>query len=98
MATESEWRRRVQAWRASGESATQFAARAGYNARTLTWWSSRLRAKASPPVRFVRVVAPETPASPATVDVVLASGRVVRVGPRLDPALLRGVIAALEQA
>lgn len=33
---------------------------------------------------------------PATVDVVVGSKRVVRVGRGFDPALLRAVIAALE--
>jgi transposase len=41
--TRREWARRVAAWRRSGQSAKEFAARAGVNASTLLWWSTKLR-------------------------------------------------------
>ena len=106
MARAAEWRRRVRQWRASGESSRAFAATVGCNPRTLTWWASRLRRAPSPreaPFDLVRVVAPpvepteETPDG-AQVEIVLSCGRVLRVGRGFDVAVLRAVIAILEEA
>jgi transposase len=41
-ATRAEWARRVARWRRSGLSAKEFAAREGFNASTLTFWSWKL--------------------------------------------------------
>jgi hypothetical protein len=38
-----EWSRRVGRWRRSGKTSKEFAAETGVNARTLLWWSSKLR-------------------------------------------------------
>lgn len=38
-----EWRRLVQDWKRSGETAARFAKRRGLSARTLVWWAWRLR-------------------------------------------------------
>jgi hypothetical protein len=49
---------------------------------------------------FARVIPIDSgakrPTEPAPVEVVLASGRVVRVGKGFDPGLLREVVTALE--
>jgi hypothetical protein len=37
-----EWRKHVCAWKASGLSSRQYAARSDLNANTLTWWRWRL--------------------------------------------------------
>jgi hypothetical protein len=52
----AEWKRLVDAWRASGESAEAYAVRAGVRAKTLEWWSAEL-------ARRGRVKIP-TPGSP----------------------------------
>ena len=36
--TRSVWKRRVERWQRSGQSATRFAARIGVNPYTLKWW------------------------------------------------------------
>ena len=42
-ATQARWLEHVRAWKASGLPGKDYAARAGINARTLSWYASRLR-------------------------------------------------------
>jgi transposase len=104
MASRAQWKQRVAQWKKSGLTAKVFSAQQGLNPGTLLWWSSALRrpvARAAG-IGFARLVptdkAPARPAEPATLDVVLSSGRVVRVRQGFDPALLRDLVAALEIA
>jgi len=99
-----EWERRVEAWRSSGESASAFAERNGWNARTLTWWATRgLRARraviaaAADNVKFVEV-APErrVPNRPGVIDVVLRNGRRLRIRGVVDPETLGALARVLE--
>jgi hypothetical protein len=65
--TEAKWSERVRAWRESGRTAEQFADGQGFEASTLRYWASRLRAMQggrapaagrpgdTPRVRLVRV-------------------------------------------
>ena len=92
----------MERWRASGEPARVFAARAGLNASTLAWWASQLRRRrqARPPtaVGLVRVVAAAPEQAPgAPVEILLAGGHVLRVGRGFDPVALRAVLATLEE-
>jgi hypothetical protein len=48
------WSKRVEAWRASGETAEEFSGHEGYAANTLRWWASKL--KREPEVRLARVI------------------------------------------
>ena len=107
MATSAEWARRVSKWRASGEAAGVFAARRGWNPRTLTWWGSKLKRRdaatagtKSGAVEFARVVAkeplPRTSSSTGTIEILLSRGRCVRVLPGFSPELLRAVLETLE--
>ena len=109
MATSSEWVRRVSAWRASGQSAEEFARRRSWNDATLRWWASTLKRRGistetapSVAVHFARVVAkPAASAAasaPASIEVVLSRGCVVKVSTGFAPELLRAVIATLEGA
>src|SRR4051812_33759852 len=52
--TEETWAKRVDAWRASGETADVFAHGKGYEGSTLRWWSSRLGRAEQP--RFLRLL------------------------------------------
>jgi len=107
-ATRSEWVERVQAWRASGKSAEEFALGQGYVPGTLKWWSYRMRStvaeKAKAP-RFLRVVPrpqvepkpePRPAREPVRAELVVEVGQVrVRVCRGFDAGLLREVIAAM---
>jgi hypothetical protein len=94
-ATEAVWRERVTAWRASGETAAQFARGRGYSPKTLTWYASRLRQTATP--GFVRLV-PRPAAATAPTVVLDVDGVQIRVAPGFDAALLGQVVAALRGA
>jgi transposase len=88
-------------------TAAEFAAEAGINPRTLTFWKWRLRRERGRGGRprtggFVEVVA-ATPggavvekAGPASLEVVLRDGTLIRVPPRFDTAALKDVLGALE--
>jgi hypothetical protein len=43
MTAQERWGRHVAAWASSGLSCKDYAAEAGVNPRTLTWWKSKLR-------------------------------------------------------
>lgn len=45
--TSAQWAKRVDDWKGSGLSAKEFAAQAGLNPSTLTYWKWRLRADAA---------------------------------------------------
>jgi transposase len=102
MSRRADWKKRVAQWKKSGLTAEVFAAEHNLNARTLRWWSSALRRPdgRATKVGFARLVpvdaVPAPTAEPAPLEVVLASGRVVRVRSGFDPALLRAVLVALE--
>jgi hypothetical protein len=102
MASRAQWTRTVAQWKKSGLTAAVFAEQQGLNVRSLQRWSSALqRASASvDQTAFARVIPIDSGAKratePATIEVVLASGRVVRVGQGFDPGLLREVVTALE--
>jgi hypothetical protein len=103
VASRAQWQERVAQWKRSGLTAEAFAAERGLNPGTLRWWSSMLRRPqpGGPDAGFVRLVPVEdrsepSPDEPASLDVVLASGRLVRVRRGFDPALLRDLLAALE--
>jgi hypothetical protein len=105
MASRAEWQRRVTQWKKSGLTAEVFAAQQGLKPGTLRWWSWALRRPARPAAQgaeigFARLVAadasPSPSAEPATLDLVLPSGRIVRVRRGFDPALLRELLAVVE--
>lgn len=107
----AEWSEIVQAWKASGETAKQYASRHGLNAGTLGWWRSQLSKQAyisaAPrPGRRARrntsaaaftevVVKPPAPIE-SPLEVVTRSGHRVVVRGRVDAASLRAVLSVLE--
>jgi hypothetical protein len=107
MTKAAEWEERLAAWKASGELAKEFAARHGWNPRTLVWWKSHLeRKRSSPPVkkkrhaRFARVVERRSDSlvgATVPLELVLALGCTLRVGPGSDLELVRAVVTALER-
>ncbi len=96
--SEQVWAGRVQAWRASGESAEGFARGKGYSGSALRMWGHRLSPTSSP--RIVALVprragesgAASTTAGELTIEL---GGVRIRVGPGFDHALLAEVIGVL---
>ena len=102
MASRGQWQKRVAQWKKSGLTAERFAAQEGLKPGTLLWWSSRLRRSVAEKaeVGFARLIpveeVPPQASESGALEIVLASGRVVRVRPGFDPALLRDVLSVLE--
>lgn len=99
MTTQERWRGHVSAWAVSGLSCKDYAAKAGINPRTLTWWKSRLGgATASVPTDFVEVtqqLAVPVVEEPGVIE--FAVGRTqIRVRGRVDTEALARVLDALE--
>lgn len=79
----------------SGLSVAAFARREGFDAQRLYFWRRRLEASVdeSPKPAFVEV----RRGTVDPVEVVLRSGRVLRVSASIDGAVLRHLVDALEQ-
>jgi hypothetical protein len=104
--TEAKWSERVREWKASGQTAKEFAAGREFKPSTLVYWASCLRTGAAGAelpaktrerrVRMARVVRVASATEEATIFVAVGAARVaVRAG--FDPALLRQVVSALGQ-
>lgn len=85
-------------WRRSGQTASEFSAAEGLRPSTLRWWSSALK-RSTPRARFVEVVsaAATPPPAASAVEVLIRDQVRLRVCGEFDPALLRRVVAALEE-
>jgi hypothetical protein len=94
--TERAWSARVREWRASGQSAPEYAQGLGFASSTLRWWASRLdRASQAgrATVRMARLV-PVSRSAEAMLTVRVGPAHVeVRGG--FDRELLREVVEAL---
>jgi hypothetical protein len=100
--TETKWTERVREWKASGQTAKEYAEGREFKASTLVYGASCLRTgigggprvkKREPRVRMVRVV-PSAVRVDDTIVVAIGTARVaVRAG--FDPALLRQVVKTL---
>ena len=90
--TRAEWQRHVAAWRASGATSKAYAAEHGLKAKTLLWWSSKLKRDRAPKptMSFMEVVA-----LPSAAVRVRLGGAEVEVPHGADEQTLRVVFAAL---
>jgi len=105
--SEEQWREIVGRWRASGESAREFAARDGVVPGTLSWWGNRLKADmprrargakaADSAFTQLRVTSSSSSSGGGRVEVVTASGLVVRVMGAVSEADLVSVLRAVQQ-
>ena len=105
MATRAEWAKRVERWQKSGLSAEEFAKREGITRpKQLVWWRWKLRSSSPPspppPLQFLPVRVVDEASQPAgvpstapVIEVVLPNGRVVRVPPGFEPAMLESVLS-----
>ena len=77
----------------SGLSTCLFARRAGLDIQRLYYWRRRLSRMPSAPPAFIEV----RHRTPSPVEVVLRSGRLVRVSDSIDPVVLRRLVTALDE-
>lgn len=97
--TEADARVVLAALGASGLSTREFALREGLDAQRLYFWKRRLESCAAPAERTAVVPAfvELRPRVPGHVEVVLCSGRVLRVSETIEPATLRRFLEILEE-
>jgi hypothetical protein len=106
-ATQTKWSERVQAWRASGKTAEEYASAFEFQASTLRYWASRLKTEfAEKPVAMARVVRrrsralvvePVSANVRSEVEIEVGGARII-VRRGFDAELLRQVAAALGNA
>lgn len=103
--TEGEAQAVLEAYEASGLSVAEFARRHGLGPQRLRWWKKRRAEEVGPALSFVPVhvaaaPSPETQraAGGASMEVVLARGRRIRVEPGFDADALARLVRALEEA
>lgn len=91
----------LAAWERSGLELTAFAIREGLDPQRLSRWRRRL---AAPSPRFEEVLPAEIIAADAATrerterfEIVLTSGRVVRVSESFDPGALRRLLAVVDE-
>jgi transposase len=100
-----QWRRHVADWKRSGLTAREFAARAGLNAGTLSYWKWRLsrdakavkRQAARDSARTALVELAPVSLSDERVEVELASGHRLRVPAGFDTASLGRLLSVLQE-
>jgi hypothetical protein len=105
-----EWRKRVTRWKDSGLTAQEYAAEAGLNPRTLTWWRSAFEREArgqsarsakEERIRAVNLVELKppvavAPAPSALIEIDLDGRRKLRFSETTAPEVVARLIAALE--
>ena len=100
MTTQERWRAHVDAWKSSGLSCRAYAAKAGINQRTLTWWKSKLAgagATGPTPASFVEVTEQlAAPAADVGVIELDVGGVHVLVRGRVEAETLARVLDVLE--
>ena|ERR1700674_1344169 len=97
---EQHWRQRLRDWQASGLSVRAFCARRGLNQPSFYAWRRELQRRDSAKPLFVPVrLRADDLSAPVThaLEVLLASGRRLRVAPGFDAATLRQLLAVLEE-
>jgi transposase len=95
---EQQWRDWIHQWQHSGLSVRAFCARHGLAPPSFYAWRRTLQQRDTAAFIPVRLVPDESPAPAASLEVVLAGGRCVRVPPGFDPATLRQLLALLQEA
>jgi hypothetical protein len=96
---EPYWRQILARWRRSGLSVRAFCRAEGVNEPRFYWWRRKLSQADAKESAFVpvHVVTGEVSApAPRDIEVVLANGRCLRVGPGFDPHTLVTLVDLLE--
>ena len=96
---QSYWRQVLARWQRSGLSVRAFCRAEGVNQPQFYWWRRKLDEADHKKPAFLPVhVVTEEAKEPATrgIEIVLANGRCLRVGPGFDPHTLVKVVDLLE--
>ena len=96
---EAHWQGVLGRWRRSGLSVRAFCQAEGVSAPSFYWWRRKLdRVDHKTPAFLPVNVVTEAIKEPATggIEIVLANGRCLRVGPGFDPDTLVKVVDLLE--
>src|SRR5262245_7956986 len=96
------WRRMLRQWQRSGLSVRAFCEEAGLSQASFYAWRRTLAQRDTQAVSFVPAEVlseplPSLPVSEAGLELVLASGRLLRIGPTFDEPTLRRLLAVLEE-
>ncbi|HEV3118004.1 MAG TPA: hypothetical protein VGY58_13200 [Gemmataceae bacterium] len=95
---EQIWRQRIRDWRDSGLSVRSFCARLGLSQPSFYAWRRELRRRDAEKPLFVPIRLRTDQATIAhALEVVLASGRTIRVSSGFDAATLQQLVAVLEE-
>jgi hypothetical protein len=106
-APERKWTRILERWRKSGQEGRAFCRGHGLRESSFRFWCreiperARRREAQKRPLRLLpaRIVSAASPAPAGRpLEVLVGPGRVIRVAPDFDPALLLKVVRALETA
>jgi hypothetical protein len=89
-----EARQFLASWPSERISLCAFARQHGVDPRRLYWWRGRLGQATPPGISFKEISLPQSEVPP-TLEVVLRSGLVVRVGKSFDEAALRRLLEVL---
>jgi transposase len=99
---EKSWRRLLGQWRRSGLSASQFCQQHGISPPNFYAWRREIARRDQPATirpsstpTFVKLALEG--AAPSPLEIVLADGRLLRVRPGFDAALLRQLLRLLEE-
>jgi hypothetical protein len=97
---EHYWRQRIRDWQSSDLSVRAFCTRRGLSQPNFYAWRRELQRRDAERPLFVpiRLQVEDRPAAVAhALEVLLASGRRIRVAPGFDAATLRHLLAVLEE-
>ena len=97
---ERHWRQHIRDWQDSGLSVSAFCARRGLSQQSFYGWRRELQRRDSEKTFFVPVrLRKDDPAAAAgeMLEVLLASGRRIRVPAGFDAVTLRQLLAVLEE-
>ena len=98
------WRRMVREWQRSGLTVRVFCAERGLSEPSFYAWRRTIARRDAEAARFVPVrvvtdekVGSDAPDSGSGLELLVGTGRVVRIGPGFDAATLRRLLALLEE-